>query len=1015
MNLRLLLACCLLTAPLFAQKKKNAPAPPAAVAVAPTPAADRLAGFVQRNRLRQNSLVSGLKFRNVGPTVMSGRVTDLDVNPADPTEFYVAYASGGLWHTRTNGLSFRPLFEHEAAMTLGDIAMDWPHGRLWLGTGESNASRSSYAGVGLYLSTDGGQTWQHRGLAESHHIGRVVLHPADTATLWVAAVGHLYSPNAERGIFKTTTGGRSWKKVLGADEHTGGIDLAADPTNPNRLLAALWQRSRRAWDFTESGPHSGIYESLDGGETWKLLTGGGSGFPKDENTGRIGLSVFQGNPRIVYAIVDNQTRRKEDREPGETELSVEEFRKLTPEQFQALDDALLADFLDRRDFPEQYSAKQLKQDVRAGKFKLQDLIDYTFNANEALGSSAVVGAEVYRSDDGGHSWKKQNEKNLREFYSTYGYYFGQIWVAPSDEQTVIVAGVPLLRSTDGGKTFTEMDRPNVHADHHALWINPRNKDHIINGNDGGLNITYDSGESWFKANMLPVAQCYSVSVDMARPYNVYVGLQDNGCWYGPSTFKAQHNYGVNEGNQPWKLLVGGDGMMTQIDPRDNRTVYAGFQFGNYFRINTLTNERKFLKVSREIGESRLRWNWESPILLSRHNADIVYFGSNKFHRSLDRGDSWQTLSGDLTGGPRTGDVPFGTLTVIEESPKRFGLLYTGSDDGLLHRSKDGGYTWTPLHNTLPGTLPGGLWVSQITASSHQQKRVYVTLNGYRNDHFVPYLFVSENEGDTWQRLGTDLPAEPINVVREDPVNPGLLYVGTDNGLYVSLNGGQHFQGFGPALPAVAVHDLVVHPRDRELVVGTHGRSVYIADVQYLQQLSDTLLAKTLHAFPVKEITASPAWGRVRPQARGQEFASIELPYFVREKGLVSIEIRDAKGLKLQTITDTAVAGLNAARYDLTLQPAAAEAYEKALNASRKKDEKAIGLKKAENGAYYLQPGNYELVMQKNGQTARTLLVIKAPERRPGRRLGFPEGSASPGAWEAWIEHFLEDVGLPEKK
>jgi photosystem II stability/assembly factor-like uncharacterized protein len=799
-----------------------------------TSGSDRLKSIQQRKLLQQRSLLQEARFKNIGPSIMGGRVVDLDVNPEDPTEFYVAYATGGLWHTTNNGQSFNPVFDTADVITIGDIAVDWKSRTLWIGTGEVNSSRSSYAGIGLYKSTNNGKTWEYLGLPDSHHIGKILLHPTDPQTAWVAAMGHLYSPNKERGVYKTTDGGKSWAQVLYIDETTGAIDLDLNPAQPNELYAAMWHRTRSAWNFEESGSTSGIYKSSDGGVHWQLLTDEPSGFPTGLHTGRIGLAVYPGNPSVVYAVVDNQSPKPDTAaQKPDTLYRLSDVKDLTLESFQALDDKKLTQFLKRNRFPARYTAAGVKELVKTGKQKPSVLYDY-LNVNDGFVNTGIYGCQLYRSNDGGKSWNRANEKDI-PVYSTYGYYFGKVYVSPYNDQKVILFGVSLQLSTDGGKTFHNIDKENVHGDHHAIWIDPKRDSHILNGNDGGANITYDDGEHWFKCNTPPVGQYYSVSTDNDSPYNVYGGLQDNNVWYGPSTNKENIGW-IDNGEYPYKSLVGGDGMQVQIDTRDNKTVYAGSQFGYYVRMNRIEREHaKSVRPVHDLGEAPLRFNWETPILLSRHNQDVFYIGSNKFHRSLDKGDSLVALSGDLTNGKKEGDVPFGTLTCIAESPLKFGLLYTGTDDGNIYCSRDGGYTWDKISQQLPQ----GLWVSHITASQFSEGRVYISLNGYRNDHFLPYLYVSQDYGATWKPIGLDLPFEPLNVVREDPKCDSLLYVGSDGGIYVSLNAGENFMAWTTGLPSsVPVHDIAVQERENELILGTHGRSLYIAPLAPVQQLKN---------------------------------------------------------------------------------------------------------------------------------------------------------------------------------
>ena len=799
--------------------------------VMPTPAGDRLRKIAQRKYLQEKSIVNDVAFRNIGPSIMGGRVVDIEVNEKNPIEFYVAYASGGLWHTRNNGQSFKPVFDSADILTIGDIAVNWDQNIIWVGTGEVNSSRSSYAGIGIYKSNDGGKTWQYQGLPESHHIGKIQLHPTDPNTVWVAALGHLYSPNKERGIFKTTDGGKTWKHTLFVDENTGGIDLDLNPSNPMELYAAMWHRTRSAWNFVESGNTSGIFKSTDGGESWMRINTEGAGFPTSEGVGRIGVAVYPKNPNIVYAIVDNQDRKPaKESQQTDTVFQLADFKNLTRESFASLDSTKLEKFLRRNRMPSKYTAVTVKEMVSSGKVAPTAVYDY-LNVNDGFVNTGIYGCQVYRSEDGGRSWKKTHEKDI-PIYSTYGYYFGKVYVSPYNDQKVIIFGVPLQMSTDGGKTFRNIDKGNVHGDHHAIWIDPKNDAHIINGNDGGANITYDDGETWFKCNTPPVGQYYSVSTDNAKPYNVYGGLQDNNVWYGPSNHKEDIGW-TDNGEYAYKSLVGGDGMQVQVDTRDNVTTYAGSQFGFYVRMNRLTREdRKPIRPFHELGESPLRFNWETPIVLSRHNQDVLYFGSNRFHRSLEKGENMQALSPDLTGGKKEGDVPFGTLSALAESPIRFGLLYAGSDDGNIHISRDGGYTWTKISTALPREL----WVSHITPSQHKEGRVYVTQNGYRNDHFLPYLSVSDDYGATWKMLGKDLPFEPLNVVREDPRHDSILYVGSDGGIYVSFDAGNSFMAWNKGLPAsVPVHDIAIQERENELVLGTHGRSLYVASLHTIQK------------------------------------------------------------------------------------------------------------------------------------------------------------------------------------
>jgi photosystem II stability/assembly factor-like uncharacterized protein len=817
--------------------------------VKPTPAADRMKSFQQKQALEKRSTLNEIKFRNIGPSVMSGRVVDIDANPLDPTEFYVAYASGGVWHTTNNGMSFTPIFDSADVLTIGDIAVNWKTRTIWVGTGEVNSSRSSYAGVGVYRSKNEGKTWQYLGLPESHHIGKIQLHPTDDNTAWVAVLGHLYSPNKERGVYKTTDGGSTWKQTLAIDDNTGVVDLDINPQNPNELYAAAWYRTRRAWKFEESGPTSGLYKSTDGGNTWSLISKEGSGFLTGSKVGRIGVAVYSKNPQIVYAIVDNQQARPDTAKKDTLTFALDELKNLSIEQFAQLNETRLDTFLKRNRLAPRYTAKQVKEMVASNQLKPTSLYDYLYVNTGFEGTP--VGAEVYRSDNGGQTWRKTNSKEIPIFF-TYGYYFGKIYVSPYNPDKVYALGFSSQFSTDGGRTWKNMDKANVHADHHTLWVDPNRDSHLINGNDGGVNLTYDDGEHWFKANTPPVGQYYSVTVDNAKPYNVYGGLQDNGVWYLPSSNGRNSfaNSGLGQSDDVVRNIGGGDGMQVQVDLRDNLTTYYGSQFGSYARTNRLTKEgTRRITPQHQLGEKPLRFNWQSPILLSPHNNDILYFGSNKLYRSFNKGDTMIAITGDITKGSKDGNVPYGTITAIAESPVRFGLLYIGTDDGNIQVSKDAGATWalvsTPKKKSAG--LPQDLWVSRLTPSRFKEGRIFASLNGYRNDDFAPYLFVSDDYGTTWTPLGKDLPLEPINVVKEDPKNENIIYVGTDGGLFVSFNKGQGFMMWNAGLPkAVPVHDIAIQERENEIVLGTHGRSIYIAkleDVQGLQKDPDWLKKK----------------------------------------------------------------------------------------------------------------------------------------------------------------------------
>jgi len=903
----------------------------------------------------QESQVKNVPFTNIGPTIMSGRVVDFDVNPDNPNEFYVAYASGGLWYTNNNGTSFTPVADNTETQNMGDIAVDWNAGTIWIGTGESNSSRSSYAGIGILKSTDKGKTWNNVGLKDSQHIGRIIINKNNPNEVIVGAVGHLYTPNAERGIYKTTDGGKSWNKVLFIDNNTGIIDISVSPTNPNVMYAASWERIRKAWDFDGDGKNSAIYKSTDAGSTWTKLTAEGSGFPTGDGVGRIGLSAF--NDNVVYALLDNQFRRPASPQRGGQGMQKDEFKSMSNAAFLALDDNKLEGFLRGNRFDQKYTAASVKKSVREGTVKPSDLALYLEDANSVMFDSEVIGAEVYKSTDGGTTWSKTHKGYIDGLYSSYGYYFGVIAVNPSNENKLYLLGVPLLRSDDGGVTFNSIGKENVHSDHQAIWVNPKLDGHVINGNDGGVNITYDDGENWTKNNSPAVGQFYYITVDNQKPYNVYGGLQDNGVWFGPSDYVASKNW-EDSGQYPYKGIGGGDGMQVQVDSRNHNIVYSGSQFGNYSRQNLETGERLRISPRHELGDSPYRYNWQTPILLSPHNQDILYMGANKLLRSMDQGENFDVISGDLTTGGKVGNVPYGTLTTIAESPFQFGLIYTGSDDGYINVTKNSGDTWTRISNNLPQ----GLWVSRVVASQHKKERVYATLNGYRNDDFKAYVYMSNDYGTTWKDISSNLPnTAPVNVIKEDTENENLIYLGTDNAVYASFNNGGKWEAFAKGLPAVAVHDLVVQPEAKDLVVGTHGRSIYKADISALQK-HNAIGTKAITVFDTEEIRSNRRWGMSWGSFSFDPETTIS--FYSNAKAKLGINILSEGGALLKTIPVDADAGYNYATYDITMTDDGKKALEK--------ENSKLRISQAQNGKIFLPPGTYTVQIG----SAKTTLVVK---------------------------------------
>jgi photosystem II stability/assembly factor-like uncharacterized protein len=964
--LPLLLWC--LTSTVFAQKKKDEVLLPQ-----PTPATGRIEGFKKVEESNRESIFYNIPVRSVGPTVMSGRVVDLEVDPQNPIHFYVAFASGGLWVTHNNGASFEPLFQDEIVMTIGDIAVDWEHGEtIWLGSGENNSSRSSYSGCGIFKSTDLGKSWQPCGLTDSHHIGRIVIHPNDPSTVYLAALGHLYSSGDERGVYKTSDSGKTWVRSYETKSGVGAIDLVMDPLDPDHLFFASWEKSRSAWNFKESGASSGVYESKDAGKTWSLITGADSGFPMGDGVGRIGLDLYSSNgEKVLYVMLDNQFERPETEEvKKDTGLKKKDFESMKQQEFLSLSDSLLENFLRNNNFPERHTAISVKAMVRNGEIKPSAISDYLYDANDDLFSRPVIGAEVYAYDFSTKKWKRTHENFLDDVVYSYGYYFSQIRVHPENKNKLYIAGVPLLTSDDGGANWRQINPENVHGDHHALWINTELDGHIINGSDGGVQISYDDGKTFVNCNTPAVGQFYSVQVDNADPYNVYGGLQDNGVWVGPSTNKSDREW-YQSGRYPYEFLMGGDGMQVEVDTRNNSTIYTGFQFGYYSRLSRSAGQERDIHPEHVLGETPLRWNWETPILLSKHQQDIFYICSNKVHRSLDKGETFETLSGDLTKGPVKGDVPYGTLTSMAESPLRFGWLMVGSDDGLVHLSVDNGYTW----NNISTGLPANFWVSKVGFSSHKKERIYVSLNGYRFDHFEALIYQSEDLGKTWKLISGDLPKEPVNVVIEDPSSPNILYCGTDHGLYVSPDMGKSWDVMAAELPRVAVHDLVIQDRERDLVIGTHGRSIWIADIENMGAL-DSLKNTDAALFELKKVRRRN-WGNSWNAWSDPAQPDFSFPCFLpaNTQGCrIQIFYKDSllvKELDLSSFRN----GFNYVPCDFTVSESVATDLAKSMNQNRAKEDKEIVIEKSQDGKYYLPKGTYTVIL-KAQKDYRNVLIIE---------------------------------------
>ena len=920
--------------------------------------------------------VKKMNWRCVGPANMGGRITAISVVESDPTTFYVATASGGLLKTTNNGISFTHLFDHEATVSIGDVAVTPSDPNIvWVGTGENNPRNSVSYGDGVYKSTDAGKTWKNMGLKQSFQIGKIVVHPKDANTVYVGALGRLYGPNAERGLFKTEDGGKTWNKILYVDDKTGTIDFRLDPFDPNTLLVGMWECRRDGFDgvFGDSkewpspdqygpevthGPGGGLFKSTDAGKTWKKLTEAklANGLPSVK-TGRIGIDYSRKTKGLVYAIIDTENVGKgratltvvigissdtakdggvkidsvtDDGPVGKAGIKDGDII-IALDGIKLLDYDSMIDFMSKKkggdvvkfrvkrgekelDFDVKLVAKETEDKptgpptlgiqlgnglqvvavvpdgpaakvgiqkgdtitalggtmvddakgltVARSKLKVGDKVKIAVNREgkpkefeltltaapkgapplRPFQMQPVVGGQqanvqkdqgkdgyqtggVFSSKDGGETWTRVNSLNPRPFY------YAQVRCDPNDEKAVYVLGdLQLWRSVDRGAKFTSTPVRGVHPDHHALWIDPANSRHMILGNDGGFYVTYDRGETWDHHNNFALGQFYHVCVDNKKPYNIYGGLQDNGSWGGPSRTLR----GTGPTNDDWLFLNGGDGFVMRVDSADPDVVYAESQSGGMNWRNLRTGENRGIgRGSVKPGEP-LRYNWNTPYILSSHNPNIYYCGSQYVCRSIMRGADLKAISPDMTATKK------GTLTAIAESPKNADVLWAGTDDGNLWITRDGGTKWDNVYEKLKAAgLPGPRWVASIEPSKTVEGRCYVCLDAHRSNDDKPYLFVTEDYGATWKAITTNLPAfGSTRVLREDITNPSVLYCGTEFGIWVSLNRGAAWANLNNNLPTVAVHEVAQPTTASEIVVGTHGRSVWVLDVASIRQMTE---------------------------------------------------------------------------------------------------------------------------------------------------------------------------------
>ncbi len=864
-------------------------------------------------------LFDNFHYRAIGPTRQSGRFVDFAVPRQQPYTFYAATGSGGLWKTTNNGLTFTPIFDREKVFSIGDIEVAPSDPNIvWVGTGEANNSRSTYWGDGVYKSSDGGKTWQNMGLKDTHHIGRIVIHPENPDVVYVAALGHLYSENEERGLYKTIDGGKSWQKVLDVrvgERAVGVVDVAMDPSNPDILYAASYDRLRKPWNYQLGGPGSAIYKTTDGGKTWKKLERGLPG----GILGRIGLAIYRKNPKIVFACVENANK------PG-----------LSPE--------------------ERY------REIVLG-----------------LPSRGMIDGEVYRSDDGGETWRKISPDG-QSIGGAPGYYYGQIIVDPNDDQVVYVLSVSVLGTRDGGKTWNRRVF-NFGGDNHALWIDPADSNHILLGYDHGMGISYDGGKNWYHPDFLPLAQFYAVGFDYSFPYRVAGGTQDNGSHLGPSTRPAGQPIRLEH----WMTVGGGDGMYNVFDWKTNRYLYNESQFGVIQRVDLVTGERKNIQYQK----AELRWNWCAPILVSRHNSDVIYHGANVLLKSPYRGEYWLEISPDLTSNDKSklpqgkggdGNIQYCTITTVDESPLIEGLLWVGTDDGLVWVTLDGGKNWKRVNDNIKGNP--GYWVSRVVASNFDPGTAYVTFTGYRHDDFRPFIYRTTDYGETWHSITGDLPEGPVNVIREDHRNPELLFAGTDFGVYISPNGGRNWFKLQGNMPTQPVHDLQLHPRENDLIVATHGRGIFIADISVFQELNQEILSREIHLFNLEPKIRWTNRGSTHSSSLNYDGESepeaVVINFYLKKKPSGEVKVKIYSGnLLISELKAQGRPGLNKILWNMTARrERTAEEKNQLQQLISRMAEAGLRTPVDLNYVYYpVKEGTYRVVLEVDGKTVSGLARI----------------------------------------
>ncbi len=798
-------------------------------------------------------LFKDLSYRNTGAFRTGAWIADITapVNPdaANKYTFYVGTRAGGVWKTINNGTTFTCITDTLGVTSIGvvEVAPGDPN-TVWVGTGEAYNARSSYPGNGIYVSKDAGKSWTSKGLKDSQHINRILIHPTNADIIYVAVMGHLFTPNEERGVFKSTDGGNTWQKILYINDKIGVIDLTMNHKNPDILYAATYEKSRTAWTFEPGGQGSRIYKTIDGGKNWKKLENGLPG----GDIGRIGIDIHQGNPKILYAAIQN----------------------LNPD-------------------PE-FDPKNAR----------------TTSANVDATYDALIGGEVYRSDDEGESWKKMSDKKT-DVSGKAAYSFNQIYADPVNPDNVYIPGVSMFYSFDGGKTWPMgwrgRDRfQSNFGDVRCFWIDPADPRHMMLGSDGGIYATWDGGRTMNHFSHLPTGEIYDVEPDNSKPYNVYIGLQDHETWKGPS-----NSWSGAVGFEEWVVTGEADGMYTKVDPENNRWLYYTGQFGLHHRVDQLNGTRVDISPKAAKGEAPYRNAWVTPLELSPKNPAIIYTGGQFLLRSIDRGDTWEKISPDLTTNDPAkingkGHMQFCTITAISESPVKSGVIWVGTDDGRVHLTRNYGSTWEEFTDALFNVgAPKNMYVSRIVASAYDAGTAYIAKTGFRDDVFKPFVYKSTDFGKTWEAITNGLPDAPVSAICEDPGSADVLYLGSDKGVYVSFNKGKSWTSYRLNMPPVPITDLAVHPRDKDLVVGSYGRGLWITDVSHLGELRDSILNKQFYLFNIKpkpqfNYSDRSGWGNYHLTGDNNlyvpnETNGLEVYYYlknVEEKDLVYLRITD---------------------------------------------------------------------------------------------------------------------------